>query len=85
MGVNANVQGGYEWRLAETLRFRTVAGLRTRTYETSQFNEQLVSLRAGPRFLFTKFDLRPELIGRVRLLDNDTYSRTPGSNCRETG
>ena len=44
----------------------------------AQFNEQLVSLRAGPRFLFTKFDLRPELIGRVRLLDNDTYSQTVG-------
>ena len=78
VGVSANVQGGYEWRLAEALRFRTVAGLRTRTYETTQFNEQLVSLRAGPRFLFTKFDLRPELIGRVRLLGNDTYSRTAG-------
>ena len=78
VGVSANVRGGYEWRLAEALRFRTVVGLRTRTYETTQFNEQFVSLQAGPRFLFNKFDLRPELITEVRLLGNDTYSRAVG-------
>ena len=79
VGVSANVRGGYEWRLAEALRFRTVAGLRTRTYaDTSQFNEQFISLQAGPRFLFRKFDLRPELITEVRLLGNDTYSRAVG-------
>ena len=78
VGVSANVRGGYEWRLAEALRFRTVVGLRTRTYEATQFNEQFVSLRAGPRFLFNKFDLRPELITEVRLLGNDTYSRAVG-------
>ena len=79
VGVSANIRGGYEWRLAEALRFRTVAGLRTRTYaDTSQFNEQFVSLQAGPRFLFRKFDLRPELITEVRLLGNDTYSRAVG-------
>ena len=76
--MSANILGGYEWRLAEALRFRALAGLRTRTYETTQFNEQFVSLRAGPRFLFTKFDLRPELTARVRLLGNDTYSRSAG-------
>ena len=78
VGVSANVRGGYEWRLAEALRFRTVAGLRTRTYETTQFNEQFVTLQAGPRFLFRKFDLRPELITEVRLLGNDTYSQAVG-------
>ena len=78
VGVSANILGGYEWRLAEALRFRALAGLRTRTYETTQFNEQFVSLRAGPRFLFSKFDLRPELTARVRLLGNDTYSRSAG-------
>ena len=79
VGVSANILGGYEWRLAEALRFRALAGLRTRTYhDTSQFNEQFVSLRAGPRFLFSKFDLRPELTARVRLLGNDTYSRSAG-------
>ena len=79
VGVSANVRGGYEWRLADALRFRTVAGLRTRTYaDTSQFNEQFISLQAGPRFLFRKFDLRPELLTEVRLLGNDTYSRAVG-------
>ena len=78
VGLSANILGGYEGRISEALRFRTAAGLRTRTYETTQFNEQLVSLRAGPRFLFTKFDLRPELTTQVRLLGNDTYSRTVG-------
>ena len=78
VGVSANIRGGYEWRLAEALRFRTVAGLRTRTYETSQFNEQFISLQAGPRFLFRKFDLRPELLTEVRLLGNDTYSQAVG-------
>ena len=35
-------------------------------------------MRAGPRFLFTKFDLRPELTTRVRWLGDDTYSRSAG-------
>ena len=77
VGVSANVRGGYEWRLAEALRFRTVVGLRTRTYETTQFNEQFVSLQAGPRFLFNKFDLRPELITEVRLLRKIPRQRPP--------
>ena len=78
VGVSANVRGGYEWGLAEALRFRTVAGLHTRTYEASQFSEQIVSLRAGPRFLFRKFDLRPELTMQMRRLGDATYSRATG-------
>ena len=78
VGVSANIQSGYEGRLSEALRFRTAAGLRTRTYEASQFNEQFVSLRAGPRFLFSKFDLRPELTTRLRRLGDETYSRAIG-------
>ena len=78
VGVSASVRGGYEGRLSEGLRFRTAAGLYTRTYGQDQFNEQIVSLRAGPRFLFSKFDLRPELTARVRRIGGDTYSRTTG-------
>ena len=78
VGISASVRGGYEGRLSEALRFRTAAGLYTRTYEQDQFNEQIVSLRAGPRFLFSKFDLRPELTARVRRIGDDTYSRATG-------
>ena len=78
VGVSASVRGGYEGRLSEALRFRTAAGLYTRTYGQDQFNEQIVNLRAGPRFLFSKFDLRPELTARVRRIGDDTYSRAAG-------
>ena len=78
VGVSANILGGYEGRISEALRFRTAAGLRTRTYEADEFNERLLSLRAGPRFLFSKFDLRPELTTRLRQLGGDTYSRSAG-------
>ena len=78
VGLSASILGGYEGRISEALRFRTVAGLQTRTYEADQFNERVLSLRAGPRFLFTKFDLRPELTTRVRWLSDDTYSRSVG-------
>ena len=47
--------------LSPDLGFRTSAGLYTRTYGKSQFNDRTLTLRAGPRFLFEKFDLRPEL------------------------
>ena len=50
VGVSANVQGGYEWRLAEALRFRTVAGLRTRTYETTSSTSSLSACERGPGF-----------------------------------
>ena len=78
VGLSANLSGGYEGRISEDTRFRASAGLRTRTYKESAFNERVVNLRAGPRFLFEKFDLRPELTTSVRNLGGDLYSRTAG-------
>ena len=78
VGLNANISAGYEARLSPDLRFRTSAGLSTRTYGKSQFNDRTLTLQAGPRFLFEKFDLRPELTARLRQLGGDTYSRAAG-------
>ena len=78
VGLNANISAGYEARLSPDLRFRTSAGLYTRTYGKSQFNDRTLALQAGPRFLFEKFDLRPELTARLRQLGGDTYSRAAG-------
>ena len=78
VGLNANISGGYEARISPDLRFRTGASLYTRTYEQSEFNDRTLTLRAGPRFLFEKFDLRPELTARTRRLGGETYSRAAG-------
>ena len=78
VGLNANISAGYEARISPDLRFRTGAGLYTRTYEKSEFNDRTLTLRAGPRFLFEKFDLRPELTARARRLGGETYSRAAG-------
>ena len=78
LGVVASIGGGYEWRLEPDLRLRTSASLSTRTYGQSQYNEQVLSLRAGPRIFFEQFDLRPELTARGRMLGGDTYSRALG-------
>ena len=78
VGLSVNLDGGYEGRISPDMRFRTSAGLSTRTYRESQFNERIVNLRAGPRFLFEKFDLRPELTASVRDLGGDLYSRSAG-------
>ena len=78
IGLSANISGGYEGRISEDLRFRTAVGLRTRTYRESDFNDRILSLRAGPRILFEKFDLRPELTTRIRWLGGESYSREIG-------
>ena len=78
VGLNANISGGYEARISPDLRFRTGASLSTRTYEKSKFNDRTLTLRAGPRFLFEKFDLRPELTARARRLGGEMYSRAAG-------
>ena len=78
VGLSANVSGGYEGRISQDLRFRVAAGLRTRTYGESDYNDRILSLRAGPRILFEKFDLRPELTTRVRWLGGESYSRDIG-------
>ena len=78
VGVSAFVSGGYEARLSPDARFRVNAGLYTRTYEESQFNDRTLTLRAGPRFIFEDFDLRPEVTGRLRELGGETYSRAAG-------
>ena len=78
IGMSAFVSGGYEARLSPDLRFRTNAGLYTRTYRKSEFNDRTLTLGAGPRFIFEDFDLRPELTGRFRELGGDTYSRAFG-------
>ena len=78
VGLNARISGGYEARISPDLRFRTGASLSTRTYEQSKFNDRTLTLRAGPRFLFEKFDLRPELTARARRLGGEMYSRAAG-------
>ena len=78
VGLNANISAGYEARISPDLRFRTGASLSTRTYEKSKFNDRTLTLRAGPRFLFEKFDLRPELTARARRLGGEMYSRAAG-------
>ena len=78
VGLNARISGGYEARISPDLRFRTGASLSTRTYEKSEFNDRTLSLRAGPRFLFEKFDLSPELTARARRLGGEMYSRAAG-------
>ena len=78
VGVIANISGGYEARLAPDLRFRTAGSLQTRTYGQSEFNDRTVSFRAGPRFFFERFDLRPELTVQGRHLGGETYSRSAG-------
>ena len=78
VGLSVNVSGTYEARLSPDLRFRTSAGLSTRTYRKRQFNNRTVTVRAGPRFLFEKFDLRPALTGRLRQLGGELYVRAGG-------
>ena len=80
VGLSASVGGGYEARLGEDMRFRTSASVDTLTFGSgrSAFNEQTLSLRAGPRFLFERLDLRPELTARGRMLGGETYSRAGG-------
>ena len=78
VGLNARISGGYEARISPDLRFRIGANLSTRTYEKSKFNDRTLILRAGPRFLFEKFDLRPELKARARRLGGEIYSRAAG-------
>ncbi len=80
VGLSAGIGGSYETRLSPDMRFLTSAHVHTRTYGSgkSAFNEQTLSLRAGPRFLFERFDLRPELTARGRLLGGETYSRAGG-------
>lgn len=78
IGLNVGVRGGYEWLLSERLKFGTALSLHTRTYEVDQYNQQFLNLQAGPRLLFRKFDLRPELAARARWIDSDTYSRALG-------
>ena len=78
VGLSANISGGYEARILPDLRFRVGGGLRTRTYRESDFNDRILSLRAGPRFLFEKFDLRPQLTSRFRWLGGESYSRATG-------
>ena len=78
VGLNANISGGYEARISPDLRFRTGARLSTRTYKKSKFNDRTLTLRAGPRVLFEKFDLRSELTARARRLSGEMYSRAAG-------
>ena len=90
VGVSAFVSGGYEARLSPDIRFRINTGLYTRTYEENQFNDRTLTLRAGPRFIFEDFDLRPELTGRFRELGGETYNRVrqgdgTGSGCARAG
>jgi len=78
VGLHASVLGAYEWPVGEAVKLRTALGVQTRTYDTSAYNQQVVSLQAGPRLLFRAFDVLPEVTTRQRWLGSDAYSRTVG-------
>ena len=78
VGLSANLSGRYQWRVSKDVRFGASAGLYTRTYREDEFNEQILSLRAGPLFFFEKFDLRPGLTTRLRRLGGENYNRATG-------
>ena len=78
VGLSVNVTGTHEARLSPDLRFRTRAGLSTRTYSKRQFNNRTLTVRAGPRLLFERFDLRTEVTGRLRQLGGELYVRAGG-------
>ncbi len=80
VGLSASVRGGYEARLSPDLRLRLDAGLHTRTYRQSQFNDRTVSIGAGPRILFDDFELRPRLTTRIRHLGGAAYSQAAGAD-----
>ena len=78
VGLSVNVTGTHEARISPDLRFRTSANVATRTYRKRQFNNRTLTLRAGPRFLFERFDLRPALTARARRLGGELYVRAGG-------
>ena len=78
VGLSFNLTGTHEARLSPDLRFRTSANLTTRTYRKRQYNDRTLTLRAGPRFLFERFDLRPALTLRARRLGGEMYVRAGG-------
>ena len=78
VGLSFNVTGTHEARISPDLRFRTSANVSTRTYRKRQYNDRTLTLRAGPRFLFERFDLRPALTARARQLGGELYVREGG-------
>ena len=78
VGLLAGVSAGYTAVISPDLQFRVNGGLQTRTYRESRFNEQTVSLSAGPRFLFARSDLRPQVSVSQRWIGGDVYSRGAG-------
>ncbi len=79
VGWTANLYGGYEKRMRPDFRYRISGGLNTRTYPgESRYNDRSISLGAGPRFLFDRLDLRPEITVQQRWLGGDVYSRSQG-------
>ena len=78
VGLSFNLTGTHEARISPDLRFRTSANVTTRTYRKRQFNNRTLTLRAGPRFLFERFDLRPALTLRARRLGGEMYVRAGG-------
>ena len=78
VGLSVNVTGTHEAGISPDLRFRTSANVSTRTYRKRQFNNRTLTVRAGPRFLFERFDLRPALTLRARRLGGELYVRAGG-------
>ena len=79
VGLNANISAGFEARISPDLRFRTSAGLSTRTYGKSQFNDRTLTLQAGPRLSLREVRPAPGTDNaRLRQLGGDTYSRAAG-------
>ena len=78
IGLTLNVSGGYEWRIQPDRRFRVGGGLYTKTFKNNNYNDHTATGFAGPRFLFKTHEIRPELTGRVRRLDDKVYSRAGG-------
>ena len=79
VGLTASLYGGYEKRIRPDLRYRVSGGINTRNYPgESDYNERIISLATGPRLLFERVELRPEVTAQQRWLKRKIYSRSHG-------
>lgn len=85
-GIGAAIDANVEFapRIAPNGRMRLGAALQRREYDGTQFDDMTVALQAGPRFVFSKWDVSVLGTGFRRWYGGDTYASSLGGRIEAT-
>ena len=78
LGFNVSFGGDYELRMSDNWRWKTDAAVMANFYDLTQYNNSLISVGTGPRYIFGPGDTWLAAAGSFMSYGNEPYKKSAG-------